>query len=55
LSLPRSEIAKALMEPEMDARLAGLIKSLGSRPSADNVTDATIAAEVNAVRRNRHR
>jgi hypothetical protein len=46
----RSEIAKALMETELDARMAELIKSLTSRPAADDVTDADIVSEVNAVR-----
>jgi hypothetical protein len=51
----RSEIAKALMETELDARMAGLIKSLASRPAADDVTDADIVSEVNAVREQRRR
>ena len=49
----RSEIAKALMDVELDARMAELIKSLTSRPAADDVTDADIVAEVNAVREQR--
>lgn len=49
----RSEIAKALMETELDARMAELIKSLTSRPAADDVTDADIVSEVNAVRQQR--
>ena len=49
----RSEIAKALMETELDARMAELIKSLTSRPAADDVTDADIVTEVNAVREQR--
>jgi hypothetical protein len=49
----RSEIAKALMETELDARMAELIKSLVSRPAADDVTDADIVSEVNAVREQR--
>ena len=51
----RSEVAKALMETEMDARMAELIKSLSSRPSADDTTDADIVAEANAVRKKRRR
>ena len=51
----RSEVAKALMETEMDARMAELIKSLRSRPSADDITDADIVAEVNAVGKIRRR
>jgi hypothetical protein len=49
----RSEIAKALMETELDARMAELITSLTSRPAADDVTDADIVSEVNAVREQR--
>jgi hypothetical protein len=49
----RSEIAKALMDMELDARMAELIKSLTSRPAADDVTDADIVTEVNAVREQR--
>ena len=49
----RSETAKALMETELDARMAELIKSLASRPAADDVTDADIVSEVNAVREQR--
>jgi hypothetical protein len=50
----RSEIAKALMDAELDARMAELIQSLSSRPAADDVTDADIVTEVNAVREQRH-
>ena len=49
----RSEIAKALMETELDARMAELIKSLANRPAADDVTDADIVSEVRAVREQR--
>ena len=49
----RSEIAKALMDTELDARMAELIQSLSSRPTADDVTDADIVTEVNAVRKQR--
>jgi len=49
----RSEIAKALMDMELDARMAELIKSLTSRPAADDITDADIVTEVNAVREQR--
>ena len=50
----RSEIAEALMEAELDARMAALIKSLTNRSAADDITDADILAEVNAVRAQRH-
>ena len=49
----RSEIAQALMETELDARMADLIRSLASRPAADDVTDAEIVSEVSAVREHR--
>lgn len=49
----RSEIAKALIDTELDARMAELIQSLSSRPTADDVTDADIVTEVNAVRKQR--
>jgi hypothetical protein len=49
----RTEIARALVETEMDARLAELIRSLSNRPSADDITDAEIVAEVNTVRTQR--
>jgi putative PIN family toxin of toxin-antitoxin system len=45
----RSEIAKALVETELDARLADLIKRLSIRPAADDITDADIADELTAV------
>ncbi len=49
----RSEIAKALIETELDARMAELIKSLASSPAADDITDADIVSVVNAVREQR--
>ena len=49
----RSEIAKVLMETELDARLAELINSLASRPPADDISDADIVSEVNTVREQR--
>ena len=49
----RSELAKALMETELDARMAELIRSLASRQPADDITDADIVTEVNAVRAQR--
>ncbi len=51
----RSEIAKALMETELDVRMAELIHSLANRPAADDVTDADIVSEVSAVREQRRR
>jgi hypothetical protein len=49
----RSEIAKVLMETELDARMAELINSLASRPPADDISDADIVSEVNTVREQR--
>jgi hypothetical protein len=51
----RLEIAKALVETELDVRMAELIHRLASRPAADDISDADIAAEVNAVREQRRR
>jgi hypothetical protein len=49
----RSQIAKALVETELDARMAELIESLANRPAADDVTDVEIEDEVRAVREQR--
>lgn len=49
----RSEIVKALMDTELDARMAELIRSLTSRPASADVTGADIVSEVNAVREQR--
>ncbi len=49
----RSEIAKALAETELDARMAELIQSLANRPAADDVTDAEIENEIHAVHEKR--
>lgn len=46
----RSEIARALVDAELDTRMAELIESLASRPAADDISDADITLEVNAVR-----
>jgi hypothetical protein len=51
----RSEIAKALMETEMDTRMAELIRHLANRSPADDITNADIVAEVQAVRDQRRR
>ena len=51
----RLEIAKALVETELDGRMAELIDRLASRPAEEDISDADIAAEVNAVRRQRRR
>jgi len=46
----RSQLAKALVETEMDARMVELIESLANRPAADDVTDDEIRDEIHAVR-----
>ena len=51
----RSEIAKALLETELDSELASLIGSLNRREPAEDITDADIVAEVKAVRKQRQR
>lgn len=51
----RTELAKALLETELDARMAELMSSLIDRPAADDISDADIVAEVNAVRKPEHR
>jgi uncharacterized protein (DUF111 family) len=51
----RTELAKALLETELDARMAELMNSLIDRPAADDISDADIVAEVHAVRRPEHR
>lgn len=51
----RLEIAKALVETELDVRMAELIHRLASRQAADDISDADIVAEVNAVRKARRR
>ena len=49
----RSEIARVLMESELDTRMDELIKSLASRSPADDISDADIVSEVKAVREQR--
>jgi hypothetical protein len=46
----RTELAKALLETELDEQLDDLLHSLAHRSPADDITDADIVAEVNAVR-----
>ena len=46
----RSEIARVLMEAELDGRMAALIERLARKQPADDVSDADIALEVQAVR-----
>jgi len=51
----RLEIAKALVETELDVRMAELIHRLASRPAVDDISNADIVAEVNAVREQKRR
>jgi hypothetical protein len=51
----RSKVARALVEPELDARMAELISNLARREPADDITDADITHEVQAVRASRRR
>lgn len=51
----RAELAKALLETELDDRMAELMHRLAHRPAADDISDADIVAEVNAVREPEHR
>jgi DNA-binding transcriptional ArsR family regulator len=46
----RARVAKTLAEVEMNARLRDLIEQLASRSPADDITDADIDREVQAVR-----
>lgn len=46
----RIQIARVLMETEMDANLASLIEKLAKTTPADDVSDAEIEAEIKAVR-----
>ena len=46
----RARVAKALVEVEMDARFRDLIEQLAARASAEDITDADIDREVQAVR-----
>ena len=51
----RLEIARALVETELDVHMAELIHRLASKPAIEDISDADIAAEVNAVRDQRRR
>ena len=46
----RIQLARVLMETEMDAKLASLIEKLAKTTPADDVSDETIEAEIKAVR-----
>ena len=47
----RIEVARVLAETEMDTQLQNLIERLAQTPPADDIGDADIQAEINAVRR----
>ena len=47
----RIQIARVLMETEMDAKLASLIAKLAKTTPADDVSDENIEAEIKAVRK----
>ena len=46
----RARVARTLVEVEMDARFKELIDQLAARAPAENITDADIEREVQAVR-----
>jgi DNA-binding transcriptional ArsR family regulator len=46
----RVEVARVLAETKMDAELRGLIGQLAQASPADDISDAEIQAEINAVR-----
>ena len=46
----RIQVARVLMETEMDAKLASLIEKLAKTTPADDVSDEDIEAEIKAVR-----
>jgi len=47
----RARVAKALAEAEIDARFRDLIEQIAARVPAEDLTDADIDREVQAVRR----
>ena len=46
----RIQVARVLLETEMDARLASLIEQLAGTSPADDISDEDIDAEIKAVR-----
>lgn len=46
----RARVARVLIGAEMDARLKSLIEQLAERAPADDITDAEIDREIQAVR-----
>jgi hypothetical protein len=49
----RAEIARALMNRELDERLAALMSRLANKTQPDDLGGSVIAAEVRTVRENR--
>jgi hypothetical protein len=47
----RVEVARVLAETEMDAQLRNLIEQLAKTSPGDDISDAEVQAEINAVRR----
>ena len=47
----RVQVARVLMETEMDAKLAKLIENLAKTEPASDVSDEDIKAEIEAVRK----
>jgi hypothetical protein len=47
----RAQVARALAETELDAELTNLITVLYTQSPADDISDADIQAEIDAVRR----
>ena len=47
----RIQLARVLMETEMDVKLASLIEKLAKTTPADDVSDETIEAEIKSVRK----
>ena len=53
--LARARIARALLESKMDDELCLLLKELSETSPSDDISDAEIQAEVQAVRESRTR
>lgn len=52
LDMPaRTQVAQVLLETEWDAKLTALIRRLTERPPIDEISNESIDAEIQAVRR----
>jgi hypothetical protein len=49
----RIQVAKALLDTELDTKLAALIRRLAERQPADDISDAMVNAEVRVIRESR--